>query len=172
MTVRQWCVLGWSVTCYTGIVLNIETPVFSDAHNDPHVVYRPLGENVPWRCCHRNHDDVIKWKNFPVTGPLWGESTGHWWIPLRKASDSELWCFLWGAPEQTVEQTVEILAIWGAIALTMMYMIASSNWDIICVIGHLCVEFTGHRWISLSKASDDELWCFLWSAPIKQYTVE
>ena len=24
---------------------------------------------------------------FCVTGPLWGESTGDWWIPLRKASD-------------------------------------------------------------------------------------
>ena len=30
---------------------------------------------------------------FFVTGPLWGESTGHWWIPLTKASDAELWCF-------------------------------------------------------------------------------
>ena len=24
---------------------------------------------------------------------------------------------------------------------------------------------TGHRWISLTKVSDMELWCFLWSAP-------
>ena len=32
---------------------------------------------------------------FHITGPLWGESTGHWWIPLTKASDMELWCFLW-----------------------------------------------------------------------------
>ena len=28
---------------------------------------------------------------FRVTGPLWGESTGHRWIPLTKASDAELW---------------------------------------------------------------------------------
>ena len=39
---------------------------------------------------------------FHVTGPLWMESTGHRWIPLTKASDAELWCFLWSAPEQTV----------------------------------------------------------------------
>ena len=26
-------------------------------------------------------DDVIKWKHFRVTGPLWGEFTGHRWIP-------------------------------------------------------------------------------------------
>ena len=38
------------------------------------------------------------------TGPLWGETTCHRWIPLTKASDAELWCFLWSAPEQTVEQ--------------------------------------------------------------------
>ena len=30
---------------------------------------------------------------FLVTGPLWGESIGHRWIPLTKASDAELWCF-------------------------------------------------------------------------------
>ena len=33
-------------------------------------------------------DDVITWKHFRVTGPLWGESTGHQWIPLTKASDT------------------------------------------------------------------------------------
>ena len=27
---------------------------------------------------------------FRVTSPLWGESTGHWWIPLTKASNAEL----------------------------------------------------------------------------------
>ena len=27
---------------------------------------------------------------FRVTGPLWGESTGHRWIPLTKASDAVL----------------------------------------------------------------------------------
>ena len=32
-------------------------------------------------------------------------------IPLKKASDAELWCFLWSAPEQTVEQTIETLVL-------------------------------------------------------------
>ena len=31
--------------------------------------------------------------------------------------------------------------------------------------GPLCGEFTGHRWIPLTKASDAELRRFLWSAP-------
>ena len=32
--------------------------------------------------------------SFRVTGPLCGEFTGHRWIPLTKARDAELWCFL------------------------------------------------------------------------------
>ena len=43
------------------------------------------------------------WTNgsiFRVIGPLWGEFTGHRWIPLTKASDAQLWCFLCSAPEK------------------------------------------------------------------------
>ena len=32
---------------------------------------------------------------FHVTGPLWGETTGHRWIPFTKASDVELGCFFY-----------------------------------------------------------------------------
>ena len=31
---------------------------------------------------------------FRVTGRMWGEFTGHRWIPLTKASDAKLCCFL------------------------------------------------------------------------------
>ena len=41
-------------------------------------------------------------------------------VALTKASDTELWCFLWSVPEQTVEQTIETPTIWDAIALIMM----------------------------------------------------
>ena len=33
---------------------------------------------------------------------------------ITKASDAELWCFLWCAPEQTAEQTLQTLVIWDA----------------------------------------------------------
>ena len=36
-----------------------------------------------------------------------------------------------------------------------------SNGSIFRVTGHLCGEFTGHRWIPRRKASDAELWCSL-----------
>ena len=54
-----------------------------------------------------SNDDVINWK----------QSTGHRWIPLTTASDAELWCFLWSAPEQAAEQTIETPVILDAIAL-------------------------------------------------------
>ena len=40
-------------------------------------------------------------------------------------------------------------------------MMTSSNGNIFRVTGHLCGKFTGPRWISRTKASDAELWCFL-----------
>ena len=46
-----------------------------------------------------------------------------------------------------------------------MCMMTSSNGIIFRVTGSLCGEFTCHRWIPLTKASDAELWCFLWYAP-------
>ena len=36
---------------------------------------------------------------FRVTGHLCGKFTGPRWIPHTKASDVELWCLLWSAPE-------------------------------------------------------------------------
>ena len=50
------------------------------------------------------------------------------------------------------------------------FMMMSSNGNIFRVTGHLCGEFTGHRWISHTLASDAELWCFRWSAP--EWTIE
>ena len=46
----------------------------------------------------------------------------------------------------------------------LFIMMKSSNGNIFRVTGPLCGEFPGHRWIPLTKASDAELWCFLWSA--------
>ena len=58
---------------------------------------------------------------FRVTGhyDLYGEFTGERWIPRTEASDAELWCFLWSAPEWTLEQTIVRLVIWDAIAPIM-----------------------------------------------------
>ena len=44
-------------------------------------------------------------------------------------------------------------------------MMTSSNGNIFRVTGPLCGEFTGHRWILRTKASDAKLWSFLWFVP-------
>ena len=45
------------------------------------------------------HDDVIKWKHFPRNWPFVRGIHRSRWIPHAKASDAELWCFLWTASE-------------------------------------------------------------------------
>ena len=43
----------------------------------------------------------------------------------------------------------------------LLCMVTSSNGNLFRATGHSCGEFTGHRWIPRTKASDAELWCFL-----------
>ena len=45
------------------------------------------------------HDDVIKWEHFPRYWPFVRGIHRSRWIPHTKASDAELWCFLWSASE-------------------------------------------------------------------------
>ena len=49
---------------------------------------------------------------------------------------------------------------WRWTFLRYWIMMTSSNRNIFRVTGPLCVEFTGHRWIPRTKASDAELWYF------------
>ena len=66
-----------------------------------------------------SHDDVIKWELFPR---YWPFVRGIYRSPvnsLTKASDAELWCCLWPAPEQMVVQTLETPVIWDAIVPIM-----------------------------------------------------
>ena len=50
----------------------------------------------------------------------------------------------------------------GLDAANLWLMMTSTNWNIFCVTGTLCGEFTGHPWIPLTKASDAKLWCFFY----------
>ena len=56
------------------------------------------------RCCLTSignfiHDDVIKWKHFPRYWPFVRGIHRSRWIPRTKASDVEVWYFLWSVPE-------------------------------------------------------------------------
>ena len=59
---------------------------------------------------------------YNVTGPLCGEFTGHRWIPITKASDAELWYFLWSVPEHSIRQTLETPVIWVTKNLIMTWL--------------------------------------------------
>ena len=58
--------------------------------------------SAKWRpfCLSLN---VIKWKQFLRYWPFVRGIHRSRWIPHTKARDAELWCFLWSAPEYTVE---------------------------------------------------------------------
>ena len=61
----------------------------------------------------------------------------------------------------------------GRLVLTMnsaSTMMTSSNGHIFLVNGPLWGESTGHRWITPTKASDTELWCFLDLHPNKRFS--
>ena len=52
---------------------------------------------ITWMKKTINHDDVIKWKHFPRHWPFVRGIHRCRWIPHTKASNAELWCFLWSA---------------------------------------------------------------------------
>ena len=52
------------------------------------------------------------------------------------------------------------LAIGCLVIMLASTMMTSSNGNILRVTGLLFGEFTGHRWVPFTKASDAEFWCF------------
>ena len=64
---------------------------------------------------------------------------------------------------QTSQNRLEIVSLVGAGQIQSDTMMTSSNGNMFRVTGLLCGEFTGR--IPHTKASDAELWSFLWSAP-------
>ena len=84
------------------------------------------------------------------------------WDPIYRThtnyrADSRLQSSQW-------ETSLQSNAVSPCLCAKLESMMASSNGNIFRVAGHLCGEFTGPPWIPRTKASDAELWCFLWSA--------
>ena len=93
-----------------------------------------------------------------VTGPLCREFTGHRWIPLAKASDAELWCFLRSAHEQKIDQTIETMVIWGTIALIMTslwWMAFNDHWR----HKHRWISCEQNHWITLNSSLPGQNGC-------------
>ena len=75
----------------------IASPINCNIHTNTFSVYCITTKTYATTSLTNIHDDVIKWKHFPRYWPF------DRWIPRTKARDAELWCFLWFAPEETVE---------------------------------------------------------------------
>ena len=90
----------------------------------------------------------------------------HQWIPLAKRQQCRgLVCLVVNRSRLSKKQ-FGFPVIWDATRRRCRQwrkMMTLSNGNIFRVTGPLCREFTGNRCIPLTKASDAELWCFLWS---------
>ena len=72
--------------------------------------------------------------------------SGHRWIPLTNASDAGYWCFLWSAPEQTVEQAIVTPVIWDAIAVIMTSLMTMMK----VVIGQSLTDYIDGQWVAIN----------------------
>ena len=88
---------------------SLETPNERTWPPGPSISLRPgviciRNSKIPWGIDTVANASVFSWWRhqmvtfFALLALLCGEFTGHWWYPLTKASDAELWCFLWSAP--------------------------------------------------------------------------
>ena len=134
------------------------------------------------------HDDVIKWKHFPRywpfvraihRSPVNSPHKGQWretsmiplmcawiigWVNNGEAGDFRRHRTHYGVTVMNLEGIAFFIPM-PILPNMALHMMRSSNGNIFRVIGHLCGEFTRHRWILRTKASNAERWSFLWSAP-------
>ena len=119
--------------------------------------------------CDDEHDEIISYavQRFNRLGFTMNLSKSV--LPPTKTKIIERLGFVFNSTGITVQMTDEkkhcIIKLADNL-LNIVNMMPSSNGKIFRVTGHLCGEFTGPRWIPHTKASDAELWCFLYrSAP-------
>ena len=112
-------------------------------------------EHTPFR--DFSHIFIIPWKfhfdelRIYVPSPQFWSQRSHgkaWW------RDAGFYLFTWWWWWHEMEMHYALLVLCEGSMMT------SSNGNIFRVTGHLCWEFTGHRWNPRTKASDAELWCF------------
>ena len=82
---------------------------------------------------------------FRVTGHLCGEFTGHRWIPLTKATDVEIWCFLWSVPEQTIAQTI-LLRMCGPLLDVYIYYCLHRNGNVVVLTEFASLGAMNNTW--------------------------
>ena len=134
--------------------------------------YKPISRwfEILWDVSnHQPHDCLLnllfrrrskKTPKLRVTGLCGGNSPVTGEFPTQMASNAENGSIWWEA--QGLYRLNQIpYYLW---IFPLREAVDIFHDDIFRVTGLLCREFTGHRWISRTKASDAELWYFLWSA--------
>ena len=109
---------------------------------------------------------------FRVTGPFWGESTGHRWIPLTNGSDAEFWCLLWSAPEQTVDLRRHralydvTVTWWGSDEFKLLVLNLLSSESCLLIYCHRPIIYPAYvrnwkkKWIMRNAIwFEREIWC-------------
>ena len=91
---KHYCVNVWS------LYLSFVPSLLSGLCSDWAMSWIPANcQTLIWPPAQSTHDDVIKWKQFPRNWPFVRGIHRSRWISRTKASDAELWCFLWSASE-------------------------------------------------------------------------
>ena len=95
-----------------------------------------------WVLALLSRDDVIKWKPF---ARYWPFERGIYWSPvdsLTKASDAELWCFLWSAPGQTIDEIIEMIRDANTLIMTSLWWTVTL---LVCTANEIKNNYKGHN---------------------------
>ena len=89
----SWLVMNQLSGCWVTVSANLSWPDSwpEGTDGDNSIVLLFFFRKGDNKCRWQTHDDVIKWKHFPRYWPFSLVNSPH------KASDAELWCFLWSA---------------------------------------------------------------------------
>ena len=89
--------------------------------NRDQLVFKYSQQTPPW---WRHGIETLSTLLAIYEGNPWGSSAP----PSQRATNLELWCFLWCNPEQTIEQTVELSVAWDAITIDHCNPVAEPWW--------------------------------------------
>ena len=117
-----------------------------------------------WSVYSETHSGMPQGSLLPAVLILQQHAANQWLKQQRKISGSKAAAKYIFAKGLNTDIMADYLLMNSEAIYSTINMMTSSNGNIFRVTGPLCGEFTGPRWIPHTKASDAELWCFLWSA--------
>ena len=133
----HYCVIWWQL-CYS---ISIRGPLLSGMWCEFSIQHAVCVDNCVIcvsSICHNDGSEVVHWRYLDCT--IIATRIRQWFQRDLDIYRESWWHIYWN------------------------YMMTSSNGNISVLLAP-CEGNSPVRWIPLTKASDAELWCFLWSAP-------